>query len=244
MKRILIVHGWMHSAARYEKLKKDLEKEGNCEVLLYEFPGFGATKAKYKKNIMEHYAEDMKIYLRENAFDMIIAHSLGGNIVLKALYRNESDLKLVLLSPEYAGIPLLKPMVILAPLVWLGLWLAKLPGKVSDFFIKLLALFTVNKWKDIDGQIITDVRRADVCVSTKLMFRLAYDSWRLPEDYQLQQKVLLCIGEKDRIILRSHMEWLKAELKNCEWKCFQGIGHTAVLEDYETLLKTIKEIKL
>jgi len=242
VKKILIVHGWMHSAARYERLKKDLEDAGDYEVLLYEFPGFGDTKAVYKRKIMAGYVKDMRKYLSYNDVDIIIAHSLGGNIALKSLYQKEFKGfkgKLILLSPEYLGIPLLKPFIVFAPIVYLGLLLSKIPGKVTEIFIKLLALFTVNKWEDIDDRIVDDARRADAFVASKLMFNLAYDRWSIPCDYELEEAVVLCIGENDRIIRGSHMEKLKSDLKKCTIKCFNGIGHTAVLENYDMLFNTI-----
>lgn len=244
MKNILIVHGWMHSAARYEKLKMDLEKAGDYKVTLYEFPGFGETKAAYKKQIMAGYVKDMRNYLSFHKFDIIIAHSLGGSIILKSLNQKEFTGKLVLLSPEYLGIPLLKPFIIFAPIIYLGLFIAKIPGKITELFIKLLSLFTINSWKDIDDRIVKDVRRADAFVAAKLMFSLAYDSWRVPSDFRLKEQVVLCVGENDRIIRLSHMEKLKSDIKNCRMQCFKGIGHTVVLENYTLLLNTIlNEVK-
>ena len=66
MQNILIVHGWMHSAKRYQRLKRDLERLGTYHVELYEFPGFGDTPAKYKRAILRSYAADMQGYLDEH----------------------------------------------------------------------------------------------------------------------------------------------------------------------------------
>lgn len=38
---ILIIHGWMHSSKPYTKLKRDLEKNENHNIVLYELAGFG-----------------------------------------------------------------------------------------------------------------------------------------------------------------------------------------------------------
>ena len=58
--KILIVHGWMHSAKRYEQLKHDIEKNEKYDVVLYEFPGFGKSKAKYYFNILQKYKKELE----------------------------------------------------------------------------------------------------------------------------------------------------------------------------------------
>lgn len=52
MKKILIIHGWMHSAERYAKLADDIQKKLHCKVVLYEIPGFGETKPIRYTNLL------------------------------------------------------------------------------------------------------------------------------------------------------------------------------------------------
>ena len=234
-KTILILHGWMHSATRYHKLKNDLEATYAYKVDLYEFPGFGNTPMKYCTQILKHYATDLEQYLSHNHYDYIIAHSMGGNLALKAIGSAKPGTKLILLSPAYCGITMMKPLSILIPLMYPALLFAKLPLKINTFLAKLIALLTINKWE----QIVTDSKSAHPIVAANLIGELAYDSWRAKPWHDAKHPVLVIIGEHDRIIQKSHIRKLQQDLKHCNVQVIPHIGHTAVLENYEKLLEIL-----
>ena len=123
--KVLIIHGWMHSGKRYEKLKLGMEKSGKYEVVLYEFPGFGERRAKYYFNILEQYKNELEKELQSKKYDYVIGHSMGGNILLRILSDNFYGAKLILLSPEYGGIDILKPLIIFYPLLYIILFLVQ-----------------------------------------------------------------------------------------------------------------------
>lgn len=241
MKRVLVVHGWMHSAARYERLRRDLEQSGDCRVELYEFPGFGHTSAGCRKDVLNHYRLEMKKYLEQQEFDLIVAHSMGAGVVLGALSEavRKDGQKLVLLSPVYGGVDCLKPLILLSPLSGIGLRLLQRPSAVCGLVLRLISLLTIDRWKDVDEQIIRDVRRADPDVAVRTLFELAFDRWRIPE-VRPGLRVLLVLGEKDRVVRKGKMAMLKKDLGGCRVKILKGIGHTAVVEDYERLLRIVK----
>ncbi len=244
LKQILIVHGWMHSAARYERLRRDLEQSGDCRVTLYEFPGFGDTTGKYRRNILDNYTRDMKKYLETRKFDLIVAHSMGGNVVLKALegtgdLPRDGEQKLILLSPVYGGVAGLKPLILFYPLTVMGIRLVQRPFVLCRLLIRLCSLLTIRRWRDVDERIIQDARRADGAVAAGTLSELTFDRWRLGE-VRPRLRVLLVLGEKDRVISRRNMAVLKKDLGSCRVKILKGIGHTAVAEDYEKLLKIVK----
>lgn len=236
-KRILIAHGWMHSAMRYRQLKKDLEQQCPCHIELYEFPGFGDTPAKYKKNILGHYEDDMRQYLAEHAFDGIIAHSMGANIALKAALGSTS---LLLLSPVYHGLPYLKPFLVLYPVTAAGIRLLQCPLSGCRYLIQLFSLPTVNRFAAMDRQLITDVRKADPQTAARALFELIFDSKRIPANAYCAQATLL-LGQKDRVITKKSMAILKNDLGGCPATVFWGTGHTAVLENYQGLLEEAAE---
>lgn len=239
-KKILIVHGWMHSADLYKKLKADLEKNSSYEVNLYEFPGFGNTPAEKKCKLLDYYTKKMKKELAEGGYDYAIGHSMGANILLKAMAGTRTDTKLILLSPEYGGITLLKPLVIFMPITPLVLYFfKKVPCSVTTFLIKCMALFTINSWDKIDTQIVTDTRKADPIVAACSMTELAWDNWRMKSGEWKSGNVELILGEKDRIIMREKMKWLCNDIEKYHVHIIRGIGHTAVLEAYDKLLKIL-----
>ena len=240
MKKILIIHGWMHSSDRYIMLKRDMEKLLECTVDLYEIPGFGKTKPICYSNLLHYYSLHVRDVIAENEYDYVIGHSMGGNILLRALDMIDTKANLILLSPEYMGISYLKPLTIFCPIMPLGLLiLQKIECKFTTFIMKLIALLTVNKWQQIDDRIIKDSRRANALIATVAMFELAWDSWRITSDLWKERKVNLLVGQNDRIILAKKMQLLRHDLCCCELHQITGIGHTAVVEAYDELLKII-----
>lgn len=240
--KILIVHGWLHSARRYQRLKKELESRGNIQVTLYEFPGFGKTPARYRNHILKHYTEDMVEYLRNHHFDVVIAHSMGGNVALRAASRMKEDSRLILMNPVYRGIPLLRCLLPVWPLVFAALKFVKKPGRFRDFLLKAVSLLTINRWRLIDDLILCDARRADVSTAALLLFEMAFDRFKLGEAGP-PCHTLLFVSEKDRIIPKRHIRRLAQDLKDREIVLFPGIGHTIVLEDFERLADQIISLK-
>ena len=243
MKKILIVHGWMHSAERYSKLADDIQKKLHCKVVLYEIPGFGETKPIRYTNLLKGYSDDLVSILCDNNYDYVIGHSMGGNLLLRALEKADVDSKLILLSPEYRGISYLKPLTILCPIMPLGLFaLQKINCGLTDFFMKIIALLTVNRWAQIDDRIIIDSRSANPIVATVAMFELAWDAWRVTRSVWQKKQVSLILGQNDRIILKNKMRQLQRDLPCCNTYQLFGIGHTAVVEAYDELFNILKNI--
>lgn len=241
-KKILIIHGWLHSAKRYEKLKNDIEKSTDYIVEFYECPGFGETRKKFTFNILDSYKDEIKQKLLSDKYEVLIGHSMGGNLVLKSLEHKEYNGDVILLSPAYYGINLLKvltPLLLLSPLF---LYFVKIKCKLTDVIIKIISLFTVNSFKKIDSLIIEDVRKADPIVATISLLELAWDSWRTKPLKNVKGKINIIIGEYDRVIQRKKIDLLYKDLEECEIHLIKNIGHTAVLEDYSSLFKILENI--
>lgn len=241
--KVLIIHGWMHSGKRYEQLKLDMEKSGKYEVVLYEFPGFGERRAKYYFNILEQYKNELEKELQSKKYDYVIGHSMGGNILLRILSDNFYGAKLILLSPEYGGIDILKPLIIFYPLLYIILFLVqKIKSPLTTFLIRMTALFTINDWEKIDEQIVFDTRRASTIVALNTMMELAWDSWKVGPKKWENGKSYLILGENDRIIKRNKMNRMMKQIPNIHVQNIPKIGHTAVVENYEELLKMLNII--
>ncbi len=253
MQNILIVHGWIHSAKRYQRLKKDLERLGAYHVELYEFPGFGDTPARYKRDILSGYVAEMRRYLNEHDFDGIVAHSMGGNVVLRAILGKDGVRRkpaLVLLSPVYQGVGILKPLMLFYPLLFPGMWLLQRPFAGCRLLVKLASLFTVNSWADIDERIVVDARRADTMVAVRTLWELTFDCWRVAKNKGMKGnmtekippcQVTLVWGKKDRVITKRSMALLVGDLGGCDVRVFPEMGHTMVVEDYDELLKLFQK---
>lgn len=238
---VLIIHGWMHSAKIYEKLASDLKSKLNINCILYEFAGFGDTPALFYSDIINNYVLQLQNYINNNKIDLIIAHSLGGNIVLKLINEIECN-NIILLSPEYYGISLLKPAKYIKKAIISILKLLEKRTPITDFILKAFSLFTINKWNLISNQVLDDARRCNKEVATELMIEMADDKWTI-SDMKLKN-IVLVLGEKDRVISKKKMDKLIRDAKLSNKIIISNIGHTAVLEDYDKLFNIIEnEVK-
>lgn len=241
--KILVVHGWMHSAERYKQLKKSIEKQGRYEVTLYELPGFGDTPPQCYRNLLQYYTKKLEQVLKDGEYEYAIGHSMGGNVLLRAMAGKQLKTKLILLSPEYCGIALLKPFIVFLPIMPLGLTiLKKVNCSFTTFLIKCTALLTVNRWEQIDDQIVKDARKASPVVATNAMMELVWDSWRISSRQWKSGTVSIIIGENDRIISRKKIELLRKDIKSSRLYCIDGIGHTSVVEAFDKLLDGVMKI--
>lgn len=238
-KRILILHGWMHSAARYNALKLELTE---YDAVCYEFSGFGDSSPVFTRRITDCYAKELAVYLKSHKFDIIIAHSMGGAVLLRTLnkYLPERTYTVILINPVYGGVPKLIPALLLLPLVWGGLWILRLlPFSVSQWFYRIVSLITINRWKDIDLLICRDARKADPMTAAFLLAEMAGDRFRTTP---LKSRIWMIVSQKDRIISPRSLRRLRQDLGGCSWIEYKGIGHTPVLESFGQLLKDIRRI--
>lgn len=238
-KNILILHGWMHSAARYLPLKNALEEH---ETVCYEFPGFGDSSPVFKRRILDCYAKELALYLKTHKTDLIIAHSMGGAVLLRALKRYLPDrcYTVILLNPVYGGVPKLLPAVLFLPAVWAGLWgLRLLPFTVSRFICRIFSLVTINHWKDIDDLISIDARKADPYTASFLLAELALDHFRME---RTKSRFWLITGKKDRILSRRSLKRLRYDLGGCRWIEYPQSGHTPIVEAFDRLSDDVRRI--
>ncbi len=241
-KKILILHGWLHSAERYLQLKNDLEGQGHT-VDTFEFPGFGDTECEYKSHIFMHYVLSVRKLIRENDYDHIIAHSMGANILLKAAENQDFKANLILLSPACYGIDHLRSFSFLIrflPRILRNL--KRLDNGISVSLIKAVSLLTVNKWDKIDDIIVRDVYRADPHVAAKTLYALMWDKWRTNKECWSDKKIYLILGENDRVVLTDKVKELISDIPITKAWRIKGIGHTAVVENYDKLLEIIGKI--
>lgn len=235
--KILIIHGWMHSSKIYKRLKEDLSTNAKYDVTLYELPGFGDNPAKYKENITVSYSKDLRQYLIDNKYDVVIAHSLGGNVTLRAT--EDLSIRRILLSPEYKGITLLK---LVMPFTLIGvpvLNILKHVNPFTTFILKLFSLLTINSWKAITNEVIESARKADSHVAVELLKEMSDDTYKTTKS---SKTTYLILGENDRIISKTKMKALYDDLEQCEMFIINKIGHTAVLENYNELYARIYNI--
>lgn len=244
-KKVLLIHGWMSSSKIYMRFAKDLEKE--CDITLIDLPGFGEEKFSKEllkgNNFFEFYKLGILKLLEKEKFDIIIGHSLGGNLILRALdsLKNEFDGKVILLNPCYNGIKFLRFIAILTLINRLLFRLKSLlPRWIAKPFIKLFSLLSINKWSLIDDMIIDDVRVADPYVAYKVMNELVFDKWRFKNKNNIRN-ITIIKGEKDRLIKEEKINILMKDIRECRLVKLRNTGHTTIVEDYDKFIKIFKD---
>lgn len=239
-KKVLVIHGWYHSGKRYKKLANDLSKIAT--VSLVTLPGFGYTKCEYDDNLILNFTNEVSDFLENSEFDLIIGHSLGANITIRALEKNENiKSKILLLNPAYYGINLFKRMYYFKHFYFLLFQSAKiLNKKTSSFIAKIFALISIRYYHMVDNQVVDDIIAADPIIAYKLLKELAYDNYRVKKP--LNNNIVIAISEYDRIIETTKIDILCTDLKKEKVIVFKEIGHTPIVEDYYGLLSLIKRL--
>lgn len=240
-KNILIIHGFMHSKNRYYKLYKDLKTNNDINIDFYDFDGFGGVEPNSNKNKLNYYVEKLNDMLNQKKYNLIVAHSMGCNILLKSMskYKNSVD-NVILLSPCYYGIKKFKPLSLCIPLSnFLFFLQSNLPIFITKPFVKLVARVTVSDNKYVDNIMILDARKSDSYTCAKVFNELSFDNWKL--NNTLNANFYIIQGVKDKVIDVKNVKLLKEKLK-CPIYYRKNIGHTIVLEDYDYLLSFIRKV--
>ncbi len=232
--KIIVFHGWMSSSGRYLQLAEDLVVNYDCEVTLYNIPGFGGNKAiETEDNLIVAIVEQISKTINIHDYQVLIGHSFGSNLILRMIENSnkEFDGKIILTNPAYLGIDRLKHISLLWPFNTFVLkFLQRMLGFVAQFFVKVGALLTINDWGKIDDIIVEDALKADSKMAAKVIKEIANDRWQVSKP-SLFKNVTIILGEKDRIIAYEKVKQLGEKL-NCEIKIIPKIGHTPIVEAY------------
>ena len=98
--KMLLLHGWGDSLSTFKSQIKRFSKD--YEIITVDLPGFGATSVPKEVYNLDKYALFLKKFLDKIAIknvDIVIGHSNGGAIAIKALSQNYlHPQKLVLLA--------------------------------------------------------------------------------------------------------------------------------------------------
>lgn len=84
---VLFLHGWGTSLSTFDSLTIEL-KEKNARFISIDLPGFGASEVPKEAWDVSRYAEFVRTFLNKFSIrepDIIVGHSLGGRIAIKAL---------------------------------------------------------------------------------------------------------------------------------------------------------------
>lgn len=228
--KVLIIHGWLHSANRYKSIAQRLSKYSN--VVLYEY---GRTNPKSICQL-KYYTKCLQEHLDNNTYDIILTHSLGGRILLGTTYSSKYT---ILANTAYGGVRFLLSAL---PAMLISLCLIKvLPEMITYLPIKKIAGVTMGNNNLFDNIMYNDIRKANIIASIVSAFELSIDSFRRYD--RLNSKVIIIRGDKDNIVSRKNTLRLAKDLGVNKIFTLRGIGHTSILEYEDYYVDLIKRLE-
>lgn len=241
---IILVHGWMHSSARWQSLIEEL-KDDYC-VISVDLPGFGESQnfdadKVTLDTVADMFCEKILELTETKEIRGVIAHSMGGMVVLK------STLQLGDFSESYflCDIPVRKSFFL--ALANRFRWLMRishritkeLPLSIGRPLIKISALPTVRKYGQIDEIIVTDALKADSEISMNLISEIFHASILDLEIPQLSRCVV-CRGVHDLLVSKATAVELANKIGG-QLLEFPDASHTPQLEVESLFNSTVKK---
>jgi len=228
-KSIILLHGWRSSKENWEKIKKNLEKEG-FTVMIPDLPGFKEETKLNNSWDLNNYIDWMEDFIKnkKNSGELtepffLLGHSFGGRIAIKfAVKHPEKICGLILISS--AGIRPKKSLI----------------SNFTPFLKKLDFLPGYSIFRKIFYKLIlrkTDYLKTEGALKETFKKIIEEDLTSILS--QIQNKTLILWGEKDKLTPISDAYLMKAKIKNSKLEIFKGLSHISYLENPEIISKKI-----
>lgn len=208
--QLLFLHGYLADKRTFYHQIKHFEKF--LGVFAFDLKGFGENKGMEYPYSLDDYIEEVNEYKYKNGLysPHLIAHSFGGRIALKGLYKNPSFCNKLVLTGS-AG---LKPKATLKKTV------KKIAFKVLSKFIdkKKLSWFYSKDYLALD-----DIMKQSFVkiINEHLDYTLT----------SIQNKTLIIFGENDRETPIYMAKKLNKYIKNSKLTIIKGAGHFCFIDN-------------
>lgn len=232
----LVLHGWGGSSDSWIAFSEVLNKEGNYQIFVPDFPNFGKSGSLKKVWEIEDYADLIKEFAERLGIKecFIVAHSFGGRVAIKLASKNNLWIKKLYLCAA-AGI---KPPLTLkqksAKLISkLGKYFLKNTSKLSNlqaffkkYLYKILGEYDYYKCSDeIIRKTFINIINEDL---TPLLTKINLPAW-------------IIWGKKDKYTPLKYGELMHKKIKNSKLEIIENVGHGIHLAMGETLAGIIKK---
>ena len=235
---ILLLHGWMHSGARWNALATQLASK-YC-VIAPDMPGFGLSANVVTTNghsiegladsvieIINNIRENYRLY-------GVVAHSMGGLVTLECIKRIGifAD-HFVFCAVPVCSSPIIKIVSSISGLLYLALKMLKfIPNFVKKPLIKLSSLPTVLKYSQVDDILVNDILSAHPVAASRLVKSIA--NYSLDEvQFPRHPLSIVCRGEYDKVATIKSGHYLNNKLGGKYFE-FKQASHTPQLEVQDT----------
>jgi pimeloyl-ACP methyl ester carboxylesterase len=240
---ILLVHGWASSTRMWTNV---IPHAKNARFWAFDFKGFGKTlMPDYVPTIDDHVTTLIRFCDEHVKPQMIIAHSMGGLIVLKALtIRPDLAQQLVLICPVVtgqfgvSGIPskllgneLTSSALRFTEKLW---FLLK-----QEYFVKL-AISTVHSDPDLIQTISDDFLDTEPRAGIEALISMTQHNMQ-PYLSEIIQPTLVCVGKGDLTVPPSEAQTATTYMPNAELIIFDKSRHRPMDEEIEKFATILKE---
>ena len=243
-KKILIVHGWCQSAKRYKNIKEFIEMNTSYKVTLYECPGFGETELdSYKEHPFNIYVKEIRRLIAFEDYEYIIGHSMGANLILRAVDGMVTNSELILINPVYYNLIKLLPITLITPvlpLMWLVLQFSKM--RTIKKIGKPLLHLMFNDVNKCDNLFFRDLRNPKFSLMVETLFTMIFSNWRFPKIQHKVNKTNIIVSGNDKLIDMRSIDMLENDVANCERFIIEDGSHMSIMENYEDICNILLDI--
>ena len=229
MKTLIILHGWQSSKEKWERVKKNLEKQG-IEVIVPDLPGFRVEAELDRAWDLNDYINWFENFSSKKEKFFLLGHSFGGRIAIKFATKHPERLRGLILCGA-AGIKP-KPGFKTRTIFYLskignaifGLKpLRRLEDRARSLFYFFLRHKDYVKAKGVMRETIRKVLKEDL----------------LSELCQIKTKTLIVWGQKDKMVPVKYAYILKEKIRGSRLEIIPQTGHNPNLEAPEKLSEII-----
>jgi len=235
---IIFVHAFpFHSGMWHYQVE---HFKGNRRVITYDVRGLGNSRSENSQFMLEHYAEDFLMIIKELKLEKVIGCglSMGGYILLRALEKDSSKFAGIILADTRATRDDNTGLINRAE----AIKLIKSGNKKEflDTFIKKIVceesygkkgivnfiedILYTNSEEGIMGSMIAVATRTDTLESLK----------------NIDTKSLIIVGERDELTPLECAEKIHNNLKNSKLEVIKGSGHMSNIESPENFNKIVE----
>ncbi|MFW6006725.1 MAG: alpha/beta hydrolase [Halanaerobiales bacterium] len=247
---IALVHGLGEHSGRYQDLANYLTEKGYCLIAL-DLQGHGKSQgSRGHISSYKDFMDNISVMMKEVNYKFVdtpyflYGHSMGGNLVLNYVLRNNPDLRGIIISAPWLKLAT-KPSVIKEILA--GLMSKILPGFSQANGINVNYLSR--------DQAVVQEYKQDSLVHNRISSRLFTEvqqagNWALQNASKLKTPALIMQGSADKIVSAQAVgEFAGQVLKDCEYKIWKGFYHEIHNEPqkeevYDYLLEWVKKYNL
>ena len=218
MNHLLLLHGAIGSASQFASLRQKLENHYHLHVP--DFPGHGGSPLPEQFSI-PLFSQFIKDYCQQNELERvhIFGYSMGGYVALH-LARTETVLveRVITLATKFDWDPVIaeKEISMLQP--------DKIEAKLPDFATSLRERHAPENWKTVlekTAQMLRDLGAANALVP--------------PRWSEIQQHVLLVLGDRDKMVSQEETMAVYRQLQQGQYCVLPGTAHPIESVDPELI---------